>query len=143
MFEVASIVALPLSQLGAVVTLAVPIVSLLLCKFSVYCGISLKLLNSFHPYLDRYEAVLPQGMFTGIVRVTPENTPQPYIIVGAVGLRQLISINPLHDSNAAHSIIVTEFPIVTEVRPLQLWNAPSLIEVTEFGMVTEVRPLQP
>ena len=39
-------------------------------------------------------------------------------------------------------MLVTELPMVTEVRPLQLEKAVPPMLVTELGMITEVRPLQ-
>ena len=35
-------------------------------------------------------------------------------------------------------MLVTELPIVTDVKLEQSWNAPSLILITEFGIITDV-----
>ena len=40
-------------------------------------------------------------------------------------------------------MLVTEFPIVTEVSPVQPEKAVSPMLVTEFPIVTEVSPVQP
>ena len=40
-------------------------------------------------------------------------------------------------------MLVTEFPIVTDVNPVQLLKAWLPICVTEFGIVTDVNPMQP
>ena len=40
-------------------------------------------------------------------------------------------------------MLVTELPMVTEVKPVQPEKADSPMLVTEFGMMTEVKPVQP
>lgn len=40
-------------------------------------------------------------------------------------------------------MLVTEFPIVTDVKLVQLRNALLPMLVTEFGIVTDVMPVQP
>ena len=43
----------------------------------------------------------------------------------------------------ALSILLTDFPISTDVKPVQFWKAAFPIFVTEFGIVTEVKLVQP
>ena len=51
--------------------------------------------------------------------------------------------SPEQPENAESPILVTELPMVTDVRLLQPENASSPILVTELGMVMDIRLLQP
>ena len=50
-------------------------------------------------------------------------------------------VRPEQPPKAPSPILVTEFPMVTDVKPEQSEKALVPILVTEFGMVTDAKPL--
>ena len=56
---------------------------------------------------------------------------------------QFISVKLVHPSKAETPMLITPFPMVTDIKPLQPSKARPPMLVTLLGMVMDVKPVQP